>query len=151
MITIEKIPWSFIKFSLPILKGNVWRSVWRICMWILGLKGLIQTYETPTVNWIQYLSTRHKVQWLNNTWSFGNSHGEAHRILYRLDPMAPKTHISLLWNVSCPTSPPTRKGQPGRLLGCLAVCWGVGQRDGWHFRLEYLVLLSRIPGRFMCS
>ena len=23
-----------------ILKGNVWRSVWRICMWILGLKGL---------------------------------------------------------------------------------------------------------------
>ena len=23
-----------------ILKRNVWRSVWRICMWILGLKGL---------------------------------------------------------------------------------------------------------------
>ena len=23
-----------------ILKTNVWRSVWRICMWILGLKGL---------------------------------------------------------------------------------------------------------------
>ena len=26
--------------SLPILYGNVWRSVWRICKWILGLKGL---------------------------------------------------------------------------------------------------------------
>ena len=24
-----------------ILKTKVWRSVWRICMWILGLKGLI--------------------------------------------------------------------------------------------------------------
>ena len=33
------MPWSFIKFSQLILKGNVWRSVWRICMWILGLKG----------------------------------------------------------------------------------------------------------------
>ena len=40
MIIIEKIPWSFIKFSQLILKGDVWRSVWRICMWILGLKGL---------------------------------------------------------------------------------------------------------------
>ena len=40
MIIIEKIPWSFIKFSLLILKGNVWRSVWRICMWYQGLKGL---------------------------------------------------------------------------------------------------------------
>ena len=39
MIIIEKIPWSFIKFSQLILKGDVWRSVWRICMWILGLKG----------------------------------------------------------------------------------------------------------------
>ena len=40
MITKEKMPWSFIKFSQLILKGDVWRSVWRICMWILGLKGL---------------------------------------------------------------------------------------------------------------
>ena len=40
MLTKEKIPWSFIKFSQLILKGNAWRSVWRICMWILGLKGL---------------------------------------------------------------------------------------------------------------
>ena len=39
MITIEKIPWYFIKFSQLILKVDVWRSVWRICMWILGLKG----------------------------------------------------------------------------------------------------------------
>ena len=49
MITIEKMLWSFIKFSQLILKGNVWRSVWRICMWILGLKGLI-TY-TKTQVW----------------------------------------------------------------------------------------------------
>ena len=40
MIIIEKIPWSFIKFSQLILKGDVWRSVWRICVWILGLKRL---------------------------------------------------------------------------------------------------------------
>ena len=41
-ITKEKMPWSYIKFSQLILKGNVWRSDWRICMWILGLKGLTQ-------------------------------------------------------------------------------------------------------------
>ena len=40
MITQEKLPWSIIKFSQLILYGNVWRSVWRICMWILGRKGL---------------------------------------------------------------------------------------------------------------
>ena len=40
MIIMEKIPLSFIKFCQLILKGDVWRSVWRICMWILGLKGL---------------------------------------------------------------------------------------------------------------
>ena len=37
MITKEKMLWSFIKFSQLIVKGDVWRSVWRICMWILGL------------------------------------------------------------------------------------------------------------------
>ena len=40
MITKEKMPRSFIKVPQLILKGNVWRSVWRICMGILGLKGL---------------------------------------------------------------------------------------------------------------
>ena len=42
MITLEKIPWSFSRFSqLIFLKEMyIWRSVWRICMWILGLKGL---------------------------------------------------------------------------------------------------------------
>ena len=40
MITIEKIARSFIKFSQLIPKGDVWRSVWRMCRWILGLKGL---------------------------------------------------------------------------------------------------------------
>ena len=41
MITIDKMLWSLIKFSQLIVWGDVWRSVWRICMWILGLKGLI--------------------------------------------------------------------------------------------------------------
>ena len=40
MITKEEMPWSFIKFSQQFLTGNVWRSVWRIGMWMLGLKGL---------------------------------------------------------------------------------------------------------------
>ena len=43
MITKEKMPWSFIKFSQLILKGNVCRSLWRICTCILGLKRLIWT------------------------------------------------------------------------------------------------------------
>ena len=31
------------KFSQPILQGNVWRSVWRICIWIFfGCKGYMQ-------------------------------------------------------------------------------------------------------------
>ena len=42
MISKEKVLWSFNMFFPLILWGNVWRSVWRICMWILGIKGLIQ-------------------------------------------------------------------------------------------------------------
>ena len=42
MINKGKMLWSAIKFSQLILKGNVWSSVWRISMWILGLKGLMQ-------------------------------------------------------------------------------------------------------------
>ena len=40
MINKGKMPWSFIKFSQLILKGNVRRSLWRICTCILGLQGL---------------------------------------------------------------------------------------------------------------
>ena len=40
MITIVKLLYSFNKFSLLILKETVWRSVRRICILILGLKGL---------------------------------------------------------------------------------------------------------------
>ena len=43
MISKEKMLWSTIKFSQLILKGNVWRSGWRICMWTLGLKGLTRS------------------------------------------------------------------------------------------------------------
>ena len=49
MIPNEKIPRSFIKFPQLILKGNVWRSVWRLCMWILGLKGLNEHRVTEVV------------------------------------------------------------------------------------------------------
>ena len=45
MLTKEKIPWSFIKFSQLILKGNVWRSVGRNSMWILGLKGVFALFS----------------------------------------------------------------------------------------------------------
>ena len=31
-----------------ILKANVWRSVWRICVWILGLKGVKTLSIAPT-------------------------------------------------------------------------------------------------------
>ena len=53
MITKEKLPRSFIRVSQLIRKGNVWGSVWRICMWILGLKGLklyviLKIFLTPT-------------------------------------------------------------------------------------------------------
>ena len=49
MITKEKMPWFFIKLSQLILKENVWRSVWRICMWMLGLKGL--TFNNKLFTW----------------------------------------------------------------------------------------------------
>ena len=40
IVAKRKMSQSFIKFSKRILKENVWRSVWRSCMWILGFKGL---------------------------------------------------------------------------------------------------------------
>ena len=45
IITSGKIHvlWSFIKFSQRILEGSVWRSVWRICIWILESKKLRQS------------------------------------------------------------------------------------------------------------
>ena len=42
MISKEKMFWSFNTFYPLVLWGNVWRSMWRICMWIFGVKGLIQ-------------------------------------------------------------------------------------------------------------
>ena len=40
MITKVKMHWSANKLSQLTLEGNVWRSLWRIYMWILGLKGI---------------------------------------------------------------------------------------------------------------
>ena len=45
MITQREMLWSLNKFFQLILYGNVWRSVWRICMWILGFKGLKGKYR----------------------------------------------------------------------------------------------------------
>ena len=56
MITKEKIPCLFIKFSQHILKGNAWISVWRICMLILGLKGL-RNGQTGNRNYATCLAT----------------------------------------------------------------------------------------------
>ena len=39
MITSEKVLWSFNKFSQLIFQENVGKFIWRICMWIFGLKG----------------------------------------------------------------------------------------------------------------
>ena len=50
MITTDKMPWSFFKFSQVILKGSVWRTVWRICMWILGLK----PRSRPVLAWLRF-------------------------------------------------------------------------------------------------
>ena len=43
MITKEKMLSSVFKFSQLILNGNVYKSVWGICMRKLGLKGLKNT------------------------------------------------------------------------------------------------------------
>ena len=39
---IESVVYCLIKLSQLILQRNVWRSVWRIYMWILGLKGFTE-------------------------------------------------------------------------------------------------------------
>ena len=51
MISKEKRPWSFIKFSPLILKGNVCRSLWRICTCILELKGLSKVHYRSMWKW----------------------------------------------------------------------------------------------------
>ena len=56
MITKEKMPWSFIKFSQLILKGNVWRSAWRICLLILGFKRI--KVRDMMIMYILYFSWR---------------------------------------------------------------------------------------------
>ena len=60
IITQEKLPWSIIKFSQLILYGNLWRSVLRICMWILGLKGLSRS-ERFCLKMLVLISLSHMV------------------------------------------------------------------------------------------
>ena len=66
----ESLERSSIKFSQLILYGNVRRSVWRICMWILGLWGLI--------HWRTTLSNRCNKETKN--WS--RAHFKLAKILY---------------------------------------------------------------------
>ena len=40
IVVTKEMLWSLTKFSQLILQQKVWRWDWRICMWILGLKGL---------------------------------------------------------------------------------------------------------------
>ena len=40
-----------MKFSRLLLKGNVWRSVWRICMWTLGLKARVNNFVRGWLAW----------------------------------------------------------------------------------------------------
>ena len=82
MITREKMPWSFIKFSQHILWGNVWRSVWRICMWILGLKGLMTSSHLACwFNWLPRTGFEFRQAWLTSlttmilNWSGWNAFG----------------------------------------------------------------------------
>ena len=69
MITLGKMPWSFIKFSQLIHEGNVWRSVWRICMWILGFKGLTKICHT-NLSWdkSRHIATPPLVSPRNDDW-----------------------------------------------------------------------------------
>ena len=41
LITEGEMFCSKIKFPQLILQGNVWILVWRICIWILGIKVLV--------------------------------------------------------------------------------------------------------------
>ena len=43
----------FYQILPTVLKRNVWRSVWRISMWILGLKGLSYVRTTCTLHSLQ--------------------------------------------------------------------------------------------------
>ena len=92
MIIIRKIPWSFIKFSRLILKGDIWRSVWRICMWILGLKGLISFWYRKEKSYIHPCCARlvfrtfslgHGVERYYNTATFRQFVGET--LLFAMD------------------------------------------------------------------
>ena len=63
MVTKGEMRSSFVKFFHWILKENVWRPVWRICIWILDLIGskvsfLCRTcapiYDVTTVTKVVY-------------------------------------------------------------------------------------------------
>ena len=62
IITSGKIHvlWSFIKFSQLILEGSVWRSVWRVCIWIL------EHWAIKLIQWSHFVHCIHQEQELSS-------------------------------------------------------------------------------------
>lgn len=57
MITKGRLPWSLKEFSQLMKEENVVRSAWRICLWILRLKGVKCYYNTlvSLLSWYHFL------------------------------------------------------------------------------------------------
>jgi len=53
MITKDEMSWYLDKFSLLVSTGGVWRTVRRMCIFILGLKGYFEFIglSTPPLLW----------------------------------------------------------------------------------------------------
>ena len=93
IITKGEMLRSFIKFCLLILLENVWRSVWRIWMWILGLKGLSDIISGVTCySLLGYLAFG--VNHVLLRMRFSQSEGWKHLWYF-------KTHIHLRYIVRC--------------------------------------------------
>ena len=54
--------WYANKFCQPIPKGNVLRLVWRICICILGLKGLRDSFQQCQWIFAHWLSSKVKIK-----------------------------------------------------------------------------------------
>ena len=66
MINWGKLLWSCIEFSQLILHANVRNSVWRICIWILGLNGQLAARFLTN----QPIRNKTKPTWLDLSWVF---------------------------------------------------------------------------------
>ena len=118
MITKEKMPWSFIKFSQLILKGNVWRSVWRICMWILGLKGL----TTATFKAI-IISLAHEAKSRSWWWCADFFSKDTVRLNVNLTALIPAAPPELCWDEGgdCVDEPESERESWDNIGGVLSI------------------------------